>query len=128
MANRVEATHIAREPRGIEQNREQAQADANSARFWNNFQQVGTRVAQVGLTGLQIAGGTGGLGAGTLGGALGTLGGVDGLLGGTDTMGQLELLNLQRQINMEAQIFTTMTNVEKSHHDARMSAIRNIRP
>ncbi len=128
MANRVEAMHIDREPRGIEQNREQAQADANTARAWNNFMQVGTGVAQLGLTGLQVAGG-GGLGTGTLAGALGgVLGGGGGILGGTDGIGQMELLNLQRQINQEAQIFTTITNVEKSHHDARMSAVRNIRP
>ncbi|MFQ5590785.1 MAG: hypothetical protein ACE5HE_06470 [Phycisphaerae bacterium] len=91
---------------------------------------IGVGAAQLGLAGLQVAGG--GLGTGTLGGALGGvlggLGGTGDLLGGTDGIGQLELLNLQRQINREAQIFTTLTNVEKSHHDARMSAIRNVRP
>lgn len=52
-------------------------------------------------------------------------------LGGTGTGGgtndQMALIEMQRKIQQETQIFTTYTNVLKSDHDAKMSAVRNMR-
>jgi len=68
--------------------------------------------------------GAAGLGTGTLNGGLG------GALGtGDDGFGlQMQLLELQRKIQAETQVFQTLSNTSKAEHDARMSAVRNIRP
>ena len=111
-------------------NNEQAMKD-----FAQGLGQVTAALAQ---TAAGIAGGPGagmavgnlfggGLGTGTLGG-LGGLGGVGGLAGGTDFQQQLALIQLQRQIQAQTQIFETLSNVSKAEHDARMSAVRNMRP
>jgi len=54
-----------------------------------------------------------------------TLGGSGGMGGMSD---QLALLREQERIQKETQVFTTLTNVSKSEHDAKMSAVRNMRP
>ena len=66
----------------------------------------------------------GGLGTGTLGG----FGGLGGAGGSTEFNEQLQLLQLQRQVQRQSQIFETMTNIAKAEHDRRMSAVRNMRP
>ena len=38
-----------------------------------------------------------------------------------------ELLNLQMQVQQKIQQFTTLTNLAKTEHDGRMSAVRNMR-
>ncbi len=40
----------------------------------------------------------------------------------------IALLELQRSIQLETQLFTTTTNILKAEHDARMSSVQNIRP
>ena len=47
---------------------------------------------------------------------------------GSGTVADTErLLGLQMQVQRQVQEFTTRTNIAKSEHDAKMSAVRNIR-
>ena len=40
---------------------------------------------------------------------------------------QLELIKLQQEIQQQTQMFTTLSNVNKSKHESAMSAIRNMK-
>jgi hypothetical protein len=62
-------------------------------------------------------------GAGIISGLLGGGGGF----GGTGFNQQFELLQQQYQIQQQTQMFNMITNVEKTKHDAAMSAIRNMK-
>lgn len=42
--------------------------------------------------------------------------------------GQLQLFELQRRLQHENQVFTTLSNVSKTNHETRMAAVRNMRP
>jgi hypothetical protein len=130
MAQKIDPTNIARQPRGLEPEAKKAKDQAAAGQFAATLGQAAIGAAGLGMTGLQVAAATG-LGGGTFGGTLGPiLGAVTGMtgMGTSDGASQLQLLNMQRQIQQEAQFFTTLTNIEKAHHDARMSAVRNIRP
>jgi len=59
--------------------------------------------------------------AGIGGGGLG--GGLDGLFDD-----QQRFFLLQLQVQQQQQIFTTQTNLAKADHEARMSAVRNMKP
>ena len=93
--------------------------------------QVGQVFQQVLRTGVQAAAqaygipGAGGLGGGTL---TGFGGGLDGLAGDDPFAQNVALLQLQRQIQTESQRFQTESNISKAEHDAKMAAVRNIRP
>ena len=39
----------------------------------------------------------------------------------------MDLLNLQNQMQVQNQVFSTMSNVSKTEHDTRMAAVRNMR-
>ena len=68
-------------------------------------------------------------GMGNLGGMLNGLslgGGSSG--GGGGASEQMALIREQERIQRETQVFTTLTNISKTEHDARMSAVRNMRP
>lgn len=41
---------------------------------------------------------------------------------------QLHLFELQRRLQHENQVFTTLSNVSKTNHETRMAAVRNMRP
>lgn len=43
------------------------------------------------------------------------------------TPGPLELMQMQQQIQQESLFFTMHTNISKTEHDARMSAVRNMK-
>ncbi|MFT4538977.1 MAG: hypothetical protein ACI841_000731 [Planctomycetota bacterium] len=49
-------------------------------------------------------------------------------MNGTDTNDQLELSDLQLKAQRELQRFTMITNLDKTEHDSRMSAVSNMRP
>lgn len=65
-----------------------------------------------------------------VGPALGAIGAVTGgAAGGASTSfnRQRELLNLQNQIQQEAQIINMISNINKAKHEASMAAIRNVK-
>ncbi len=124
----IPANRLNRQPRQFKQ---AAKPNAGAGQF---IKLLGGGLASLAQTAAGIAGGpaAGGLVSQLLGGALGggTLGGLGGggLMGGTDTANQMALIQLQRQIQQQTQIFETLTNISKAEHDARMSSVRNIRP
>ena len=88
------------------------------------------------ITRSAVSGGSGG--AGGAGGAFGGL--RDQVEQGTESISskgadslskaqdqQMELFMLQQSVNAQSQTFNTMTNVQKSKHDAAMAAIQNTR-
>jgi hypothetical protein len=59
--------------------------------------------------------------------------GFDSLLPGGGAMSpeyrqQMQLFELQRRLQHENQIFSTLSNVSKTNHETRMAAVRNMRP
>ena len=76
----------------------------------------------------QAAGGifSGLLGSSSVGRAA-TDGVTKGLEGTPEFDNMKELLDLQRKVQLEIQRFTTLTNLAKTEHDGRMSAVRNMR-
>lgn len=44
-----------------------------------------------------------------------------------EAMDMQGLINLQRQVQQETMTYTAHTNILKAHHDARMSAVRNMK-
>jgi hypothetical protein len=68
------------------------------------------------------------LGAGTT--AFGGVGGIDldGLTGGDPFQQQLAMIRIQQQVQAQQQQVNLLSNILKSDHDARMAAIRNIKP
>lgn len=50
-----------------------------------------------------------------------------GTLGGFGVTDPMQLLHMQYAIQQETQAFTTASNITKAHHDANMSAVRNLR-
>lgn len=71
-----------------------------------------------------LLGGLGKLGGGGASGASGasSIGGAD-----QGMSQQMELLNMQKQISQQTQMFTMMTNIAASRHEASMSACRNMK-
>lgn len=70
-------------------------------------------------------GALGGVAGGLLGGN-GALGGIGSQLG--DQQAQMfEMLQIQNQMQLLNQQFTTLSNVSKTEHETRMAAVRNIR-
>jgi hypothetical protein len=67
----------------------------------------------------------GGLNGG-VGGAGGLGGGLDGAIGDQGAQFQ-QLLELPEQIPTQSAEFNSLTNISKTEHETRMSAIRNIR-
>lgn len=41
---------------------------------------------------------------------------------------QMQLFDLQRRLQHENQVFSTLSNVSKTNHETRMAAVRNMRP
>jgi hypothetical protein len=72
----------------------------------------------------QLAGAVGGAQTFGLGGLAGNL--LGGGAGGGDPS-TAELLQMQNQIQRESLVFNAQTNISKTDHDTRMSAVRNIR-
>ncbi len=60
------------------------------------------------------------------GGAGGAVGGVPGFNLGNDPS-PADLLQLQNQIQRESLVFNAQTNISKTDHETRMSAIRNVK-
>jgi hypothetical protein len=76
----------------------------------------------------QLAGAVGGAQGFGLGGLAG--GAVNNILGGGAGGADPslpDLLQLQNQIQRESLVFNAQTNISKTDHDTRMSAVRNIR-
>lgn len=64
-------------------------------------------------------------------GALSGLGGVGGSLGldtDNDFQKKMELLRLQKQIQDQSEVYQAQSNVLKAGYDARMAAVRNMKP
>ena len=86
-------------------------------------------VGSVAVKGAQVAvgrsapGAAGLIGGGLGGGGLGGLGGLGGDAGGD--LGSL--LQLQLEVQERMQRFTMLTNIAKTEHESRMSAVRNMR-
>ncbi len=72
----------------------------------------------------------GGMGAGGLGGPLGGIlqSAMGGAMGGNSTLSQMQLLQLQEQMNLRAQVFQTLSNIMKAEHESKMNSVRNIKP
>ncbi len=84
--------------------------------------------------GIAGAGGGGGGGTGGTGAVAGQIDGqTDQIKNETGAQAaktfatQMELFNLQQSVNSQSQAFNTLTNVQKSKHDAAMAAIQNTR-
>ena len=82
------------------------------------------------LAGTMLSAQTGGLAplvGGLLGGGGGgNVGGVGGFNLGNDPS-PADLLQLQNQIQRESLVFNAQTNISKTDHETRMSAIRNVK-
>lgn len=62
------------------------------------------------------------------GGGLGlALSGLQGLGGGSDQLQLQQLIDRQMQSQMQMQVFSAQSNIEKTKHDTRMTAIQNMR-
>jgi len=86
------------------------QSSAPKESGWNKFGRIVSNVASGVLSGAPILGKTfGGLGADS----------------GFDQ--QYELIRLQQEIQRNSQMYSTISNVSKSKHDAAMSAVRNFK-
>ena len=101
-----------------------AKRRAEKKQDFQKFLQVAGQLTQTAARiGLNVA--APGLGAGPLGAGLT---GQSGLTGSDNYFAQQMLLfELQRKVQHEQQVFTTMTNISKAYHDGRMSAVRNLR-
>lgn len=87
-------------------------------------------VGSVAFKGASLAVGRSAPAAGLLGGLGGGLGGGGGAggLGGVGEAGDLAgLLQLQLEVQERMQRFTMLTNIAKTEHESRMSAVRNMR-
>lgn len=63
---------------------------------------------------------------GAVGGSFG--GGAAGALGASaGNQDAWDLLDLQRQLQQESQMFNTLSNIMKTEHESRMAIVRNIR-
>jgi len=127
---------------------------SSSTQFKNTASQVGGAAFNVALTGAAGAagafGGAGASGAVAAAGsalrsgasaAAGGIGGVTnqvnasaaqtesmvGQVAGAGDDKSMQLLQLQQAMNAQSQMFNTLTNVQKSKHDAAMAAIQNTR-
>jgi hypothetical protein len=59
--------------------------------------------------------------------ALGAVGGVPANMGGSNFGELRQLIDLQVQVQTEMQAVTMISNVEKSKHESKMSALRNVK-
>lgn len=55
------------------------------------------------------------------------MGGLGGGGASSDYAMQMQLLNVQRKMQMEQQVWNTVSNIEKAQHETRMALIRNVR-
>ena len=56
------------------------------------------------------------------------LGGVSPFGMSSDFAQQMQLLQVQRQMQQEQQVWNLVSNVEKARHEAAMALVRNVRP
>ena len=102
-------------------------ASSGPSDFMKGLSDTVSFVGSVAYKGAQIAVGRSAPGAAGLLGGLGG-GGVGGLGGGGAGGGDLgNLLQLQLEVQERMQRFTMLTNIAKTEHESRMSAVRNMR-
>lgn len=118
---------INRQPRGLVDNNDNGGGN-KIAKIAQGFGQAlgGVAAGAAPIAGQLLNGvpGAAGLGLGSLGG----FGGLTEMAGGDPFAQQLALIDIQREVQMETQVVETLSNIEKAQHDARMSAVRNMRP
>ena len=112
-------------PAHTDTNNDGVQATANFAQTLGGAVNVAGQVAGTvaGASGFGL-GPVGGLGK-LVGGNAGSLNNpLDGNLG---DMSFTDLLTLQNQLQKESAVFNSMSNISKTEHETRMSAIRNMK-
>ena len=112
-------------PAHTDTNNDGAQATANFA------QTLGGAVNVAGQVAGAVAGGSG-FGLGPVAGLGKLVGGNAGSLnnpldGNLGDMSFTDLLTLQNQLQKESAVFNSMSNISKTEHETRMSAIRNMK-